>query len=58
MCVEGGDVPPLRRLVLELGRTEGAAVWSLFRVDPEMSGELRTCEKPDWANVATVASAT
>ena len=54
VCVEGGDVLLLGRLVLEPGRTKRAAVWSLFRVGPSMSGELLPCNKSDRANVAPI----
>ena len=54
MCVDGSDMPFLGRLVLEPGRTERAAIWSLSRVGPSMSDELLSPNEPGRAHPAPV----
>ena len=54
VCVEGGDVPLHVRLHREPGRTEGAAVWPLSRMDPHVIRELLPSPEPGRAHLAPV----
>ena len=54
VCVVADNVPLHSRLLLEPGRTEGAAIWPLSRMGPNMSGELTPCNEPGRTRLALV----
>ena len=54
VCVVADNVPLHSRLLLEPGRTEGAAVWPLSRMFPNMSGELTPSNEPGRAHLTLV----
>ena len=54
MCVLADHVLRHGRMLLEPGRTEGAAVWLLSRVRSKVVCEVPPCEEPGRAQVALV----
>ena len=54
VCVLANHVLSHGRMLLETGRTEGAAVLSLFRVGPVVDGELLSWIEPGRAHVTPV----
>ena len=51
VSVKGDDVPLHGGLVLEPGRTEGAAVWPLSRVRSEVVNDVLPCTKTGRAHL-------